>query len=127
MDMQLSTSPVVDSENYFCIHTSLLDTVIRTDYAEFSELIDKAFEEPDHYYAPWGGKCGFLESLGKRLLAEYEYFEENLDEADQRNTRYADFISDQVYYEAFKTALIGEPVKVIDPEHFVDVGVAVSQ
>lgn len=36
------------------------------------------------------------------------------------NSRFADLIDAQIYYEAIKTAVIGEPVKVVDPEDFFE-------
>ena len=67
----------VDSENQFCIQTSLVGNIIRTDFTLFDELVHRVDSDPEYFYTPWGGKCEFLQALASRVISEYKYFESN--------------------------------------------------
>lgn len=97
-----------------------MGNIIRTDFTLFDELVHRVDSDPEYFYTPWGGKCEFLQALASRVISEYKYFESNPEEATSMNSRFADLIDAQIYYEALKTAVIGEPVKVVDPEDFFE-------
>jgi hypothetical protein len=79
-------------------------------------------EDPDSAWCDGLGKKYMYLMLKQNLLAEDAYFESHIDEAVTSNERWMNFMDDCAIYAVLNEVLTGEPIKLVHPSCFDDIG-----
>lgn len=99
-----------------------IKTVVLTNHDDLLYMHKCFKEDPDSAWCDGLGKKYMYLMLKQNLLAEDAYFESHIDEAVTSNERWMNFMDDCAIYAVLNEVLTGEPIKLVHPSCFDDIG-----
>jgi len=98
------------------IYSSLTGVVLIAQKDVYEDMLYRFRAADEKDYEEYGGKKKLVRNLRLRLQRDYEFFKENAANKKAFSKKYDDLCYTLVIYEAYKSALSGKPVRVIELE-----------